>query len=130
MPISAILTIGYKVFKTQLTLDKMKDFINEARGMRLRHPNIVELLDFGIADENTPYLVMTLAPHGTLLQRHPRGTLLPLASVVSYIKQVASALQYAHERRLIHRDVKPENMLLGTTTRCCSVTLALPLLPI
>src|SRR6266581_3726831 len=43
----------------------------------------------------------------------PRGISSPLAQVVSYVKQVAAALQYAHEQKFIHRDIKPENMLLG-----------------
>src|SRR5260221_11938475 len=56
---------------------------------------------------------MDYAPHGTLRQQQPKGTVFPLATVVSYVKQVAEGLQYAHDQRLIHRDVKPENMLLG-----------------
>src|SRR6266700_4637161 len=50
---------------------------------------------------------------GTLRERHPKGTRLPLPTVVSYLKQIAPALQYDHEQKLIHRDVKPENLLLG-----------------
>src|SRR5260221_8472355 len=57
---------------------------------------------------------MDYAPHGTLRQQQPKGTVFPLATVVSYVKQVAEGLQYAHDQRLIHRDVKPENMLLGS----------------
>ena len=45
--------------------------------------------------------------------RDPKGTILPLPAIITYVKQVAAALQYAHDRRLIHRDVKPENMLVG-----------------
>src|SRR5438034_9270149 len=56
---------------------------------------------------------MNYVPNGTLRQRYPKGTQVPLQQVVSYVKSIASALYYAHERRLIHRDVKPENMLLG-----------------
>src|SRR5258708_25804835 len=56
---------------------------------------------------------MDYATNGTLSQRQPRGTKLPVNLVVSYVKQIADALQYAHEEKLIHRDVKPENMLLG-----------------
>ncbi|MEO8971036.1 MAG: protein kinase, partial [Ktedonobacteraceae bacterium] len=52
-------------------------------------------------------------PHGNLRQLYPKGTLVPLSTVVSYVRQVAGALQYAHQQQLIHRDIKPENMLLG-----------------
>jgi serine/threonine protein kinase len=56
---------------------------------------------------------MTYAPNGTLRQRYPRGRHLSLEIVVSYVKQIADALQYVHERKLIHRDIKPHNILLG-----------------
>ena len=46
-------------------------------------------------------------------KHHPKGTQVPLALVVTYVKQLADALQYAHTQRLIHRDVKPANVLLG-----------------
>ncbi len=103
-----------KVLHTQLSdQDDTESFLREAQFVaRLAHPNIVRVLDFGIV-EQVPFLVMDYAQNGTLRQRYPRGTRLPLTSVVSYIKQVASALQYAHDERLIHRDIKPENMLLG-----------------
>src|SRR5690348_14218643 len=101
-----------KVLNTQVTND-LDLFRTEARTIaRLVHPNIVRVLEFGVED-NTPFLVMDYAPGGTLRQRHPRGTLLPLPTVVSYVKQMAEALQYAHNEKLIHRDVKPENTLLG-----------------
>jgi serine/threonine protein kinase len=50
---------------------------------------------------------------GTLLRRHPRKTRLPLATILPYVRQGAEALQYAHDRSLIHLDLKPENLLLG-----------------
>src|SRR5216684_1038246 len=56
---------------------------------------------------------MGYAPNGTLRQHYQRGTCLSPEKVLPYVKQVASALQYAHDQKLIHRDVKPENMLLG-----------------
>jgi serine/threonine protein kinase len=49
----------------------------------------------------------------TLRQRHPEGQQLELSLIVSYIRQVADALQYAHNQGIVHRDVKPENMLVG-----------------
>lgn len=88
-------------------------FLHEAQMVaRLSHPSIVRVLDFGV-DGDTPYLVMEYAPHGTLRDRHKRGERLPLATITPYIEQVAQALQYAHEENVIHRDVKPENMLIG-----------------
>jgi serine/threonine protein kinase len=102
-----------KVLYTLLGPDESESFLNEARTLvRLIHPHIVRVLDFGI-DGNTPFLVIDYAPNGTLRQRHPRGTRLPLATIVDYVKQVADALQYAHNEKLVHRDIKPENMLLG-----------------
>ncbi|MBV8695089.1 MAG: serine/threonine protein kinase [Ktedonobacteraceae bacterium] len=92
--------------------DELHHFLTEARIFRLKHPNIIQVLDFGI-EGHTPFIVMEYAPNGTLRQRHPKGTRVPLDVVVSYVKQVASALQYAHDERLVHRDVKPENMLIG-----------------
>jgi predicted ATPase/serine/threonine protein kinase/DNA-binding NarL/FixJ family response regulator len=102
-----------KVLQGPLASNEVEDFLTEARTIaRLRHSHIVRVLDFGV-QEGTPFLVMEYAPGGTLRQRHPKGSQLPLETVVSYVKQVASALQYAHEQRLIHRDLKPENLLLG-----------------
>jgi serine/threonine protein kinase len=102
-----------KVLLTRLSNDDKASFLNEARTLvNLIHPNIVRVLEFGIEDQ-TPFLVMDYAPNGSLRQCHPKGTRLPLSSVINYVKQAADALQYAHDQRLIHRDIKPENMLLG-----------------
>jgi serine/threonine protein kinase len=102
-----------KVLATRLIGDELERFRAEARTIaRLKHAHIVRVLDFGI-DGATPFLVMDYASGGTLRQRHPKGTRLPLLLIVSYVKQVADALQYAHDAKLIHRDIKPENMLLG-----------------
>lgn len=102
-----------KVLRTQLASEDVQPFQHEAQTVaRLLHPNIVRVLDFGVEDA-LPYLVMDYAPNGTLRQVFAKGSRVPLFQVVSITKQVAEALQYAHDRRLIHRDVKPENMLLG-----------------
>jgi serine/threonine protein kinase len=102
-----------KVLERQLTDEEIERFRNEARTIaRLEHPNIVRVLDFGIADQ-TPFLVMSYAPNGSLDKRHSRNIPLPVKNTRSYVKQIAAALQYAHEMKVIHRDVKPQNMLLG-----------------
>jgi serine/threonine protein kinase len=101
-----------KVLHTHLNEEDAAQFIREAQILAgLAHPHIVRVLDFAVQD-GMPFLVMEYAPGGTLRQRHPKETLLLLETIVSFVGQTASALQYAHDQRLIHRDVKPENMLL------------------
>ena len=102
-----------KIVHTLLDSDDLYDFLAEAQTIaRLRHPHIIQVLDFGV-EGGIPYLVMDYAPNGTLRARHRRGVPLPPGAFLPYVKQVADALQYAHDQRLIHRDIKPENMLLG-----------------
>src|SRR6266849_6749878 len=103
-----------KVLHTLLEDEDIDPFLAEAQLLaRLNHPHIVCVHDFAV-EQGTPFLAMDYALHGTLRQRHPRGSCLSLATTVAYVKQVAAALQYAHTHQVIHRDVKPENMLLGT----------------
>src|SRR5258708_1296005 len=102
-----------KVMRMSLTGEERVAFIKEAQTlMQLAHPNIVRVLDFAIEDDQ-PFLVMIYAPNGTLRERHPAGSRLAMDTIVAYVEQVASALQHAHDQGFIHRDVKPENMLLG-----------------
>ncbi len=102
-----------KVLHSRLTSEDIKIFRAEARTLvHLIHPHIVRVLDFGI-DGKTPFLVMDYAPYGTFRQLHPRGKALPLTTIIPFVKQVAEALRFAHSEKIIHRDVKPENMLLG-----------------
>ncbi|GAC1349888.1 MAG: hypothetical protein NVSMB27_27210 [Ktedonobacteraceae bacterium] len=102
-----------KVLHTSLEDEDVNQFLAEAQILgRLTHPNIVQVFDYAV-EQGIPFLAMDYALHGTLRQRHPRGSCLSLATTVAYVKQVAAALQYAHNHQVIHRDVKPENMLLG-----------------
>src|SRR5215469_18272986 len=92
-----------KILRTRLPDDAARQFVREAQTLaRLSHPYIVRILDFAI-QEGTPFLVMEYAPNGTLRVLHPRGTRVPPQTLVSYVTQVASALQYAHDRRLVHQ---------------------------
>jgi len=102
-----------KVLHAHLSEQEVEHFQQEAETIAtLAHPSIIRVLDFDVQDD-IPFLVMDYAPNGSLRQRFPKGSLVPLPMIVSSVKQVADALHYAHEQKFIHRDVKPENMLLG-----------------
>lgn len=87
----------------------------EARAMaRLSHPNIVTVHDAG-EDRGRLYIVMAYVPGGTLKQL--MGRPMDPRAVTRFIRDVAGALSYAHERDIVHRDVKPVNVLLDTDQR-------------
>jgi tRNA A-37 threonylcarbamoyl transferase component Bud32 len=102
-----------KVLEAYLDDEQREPFEREARTIaQLVHPHIVRVLEFG-AEAGTPFLVMDYAAAGSLRTRHPRGAQLPLGRILPYVQQIASALEYAHQHQVIHRDVKPANVLLG-----------------
>ncbi len=80
----------------------------------LRHPRVVQVLDY-FGDENGQYLVMELVQgtdlHDLLKQQGNPG--LPLPQAVEFIRQGCEALQYVHEQQIVHRDVKPHNLIVG-----------------
>lgn len=78
---------------------------------RLRHPHILPLFDSGIA-LGRPWYVMPYMEGGTLRDRLERDGVLPLDDAVRVLREIAAALAYAHERGVVHRDVKPDNVLL------------------
>src|SRR6266566_1945856 len=101
-----------KVLRTSPKEEEMQRFLKEAQTLvGLRHPNIVRVLEFGV-EGDIAFLVIDYAPGGTVRDRYPKESRLPLATTVAFVNQVATALQYAHNRGIIHRDVKPENILL------------------
>lgn len=112
--------VAIKVFQNADKDIDMNGFIKEASALlrisqpKISHPNIVKVLAFHYDDTEVPYLVMTYFPDGDLKKylhgKHP----LSLENIIKYIEQIADALQYAHDNNIIHRDVKPKNMLHGT----------------
>lgn len=90
-----------------------KMFFNEAHTAgKLRHPNILEILDAG-ADGDDCYIVMELVKGGNTLKGYcTPERLLPVAQVVEIVFKCAKALDYAHRKGVIHRDIKPTNILV------------------
>ncbi|MCP5153256.1 MAG: protein kinase [Ectothiorhodospiraceae bacterium] len=97
----------------RLARRREKLFINEAQAAQLlRHPNIVTTMDAGV-DGDIHYIVMEYIPHAQTLERYCRpDNLLPVERVAAILLQCALALHYAHSRGVVHRDVKPSNILL------------------
>ena len=86
-------------------------FQREARAVaRMNHPNILQVHDFGVEDDYH-YIVMRYVEGSTTLHTlMQRGE--PVESLIDYILQVAEALNYAHQQGIVHRDVKPSNILI------------------
>jgi serine/threonine protein kinase len=90
----------------------LKRFEQEFRAAsRLNHPNIVRALDYGDAG-SSPYLVMEFVEGESLGQKIERDGRMPEAEAIRIIAQVAQGLHRAHKQNLVHRDVKPDNILL------------------
>lgn len=106
-----ILVLG-KDEDQKLALDR---FQREARAVAaLDHPNIVKIFD--VAKHNgLPYLVMEFVEGETLQQAIDREGKIPFETAAEYIAQAAAGLQQAHEKGIVHRDIKPGNLILDTT---------------
>ncbi len=92
-------------------------FNQEAKVLaKLQHPHILPVFDFGEADGYT-YIVMPFVESGTLADLL-RGQPLPLKQIRSIISQIGGALHYAHTHGLVHRDVKPSNVLVDESGNC------------
>ena len=111
--------VALKVLRPELAskADVRRRFLHEGTiASRIRHPNVVDVTDVGTSG-NLVFLVMELLSGDslqTLMEAHQR---LPIPSVVDLMLPILAALGEAHERGVIHRDVKPDNILLARTRR-------------
>ena len=125
--------VAVKVMRGLLERDvaQLARFQREAEVIgELKHSNIVQLLDYIVEDE-TPCLVMEYIPGPSLATYmkalHERKQRLPIAVVAHILRQVASALDFAHSSGMVHRDIKPANVLLRSPSLSITTEAILPL---
>ncbi|MEO8585462.1 MAG: protein kinase [Acidobacteriota bacterium] len=112
----ALKTIRFDTAEKSFGAEEAKArFLKEARiSGRLQHPHIVTVFDVG-EDQGTLYLAMELVKGGSFSQRLSDPAGFPMRDRIRVVAEVAEALAHAHERGVLHRDVKPANILLSPT---------------
>lgn len=108
--------VAVKVIHMAIASDSagLERFNREARLIaRLEHPHLVPVYDYN-GQHDPPYIVMRYLESGTLKEILDRHGALPVREIVYMLRQVASALDYAHRQGVIHRDIKPSNIMVDT----------------
>ena len=106
--------VAIKILKSQYTKDNkfIENFKKESHAAaRLSHPNIVNIFDVG-REENIYYIVMELVEGRTLSNIIAEEGPLDYRVAMDYARQIASGLEAAHNHNIIHRDIKPHNILI------------------
>jgi serine/threonine protein kinase len=108
---AAIKVLRPDVSRSPIVVDR---FIQEARAVnQIHHPNIIDIFAFGALDDGRAYHIMDLLVGESLRKRLKRGALHP-SEAASVIDETAQALQAAHDKGFVHRDLKPDNIFLQT----------------
>src|SRR5688500_7952570 len=113
------MAVAVKLLRPELTQSVGADrFLREIKlNEKLHHPHIVSVLDSG-EHEGRLYFVLPHMEDGSLRQMLQREKQLPIETAISIARTIAQALDYAHQQKLIHRDVKPENILFTSGQAC------------
>lgn len=107
--------VAFKILRSDMisTVDRIKRFEHEARlASSLNHPNICTIYDCGLLDTGQPYLVLEYVEGRSLVEILEQGRIIPEFRALRIIKQIASGLKSAHESGILHRDLKPGNIMI------------------
>ena len=107
-------TVAVKILKDEIASDEqsVKRFTNECRAVAmLSHPNIVNIYDISVR-ANVKYIVMEFVEGITLKNYMQHREVLNLREIISYTTQILRALEHAHKKGIVHRDIKPQNIML------------------
>jgi serine/threonine protein kinase len=106
-------SVVIKVFHTRKREPDVERFFTEAQLLSsLSHPHMVRVLEFAV-EQDTPFIVMEYVSGGSLRSFYPAGSCLFPTMVAAALKQVAAALQYAHDHYVIHGAIRPENFFFN-----------------
>lgn len=110
--------VAIKIIKRGMDSDAILARFEQERQLlaRLEHPNIARLIDGGATEDGLSYLVMEFVD-GVPIDRYCASKNLPLSQMVGLFLEVCAAVQYAHQSLVIHRDIKPGNILVGSDGR-------------
>ncbi len=106
--------VAVKMLRDEIAEDEasVKRFINESKAVAmLSHPNIVNIYDVSVRD-NVKYIVMEYVEGITLKNYMTKRGVLSFKEIISYTGQILSALEHAHAKGVVHRDIKPQNIML------------------
>jgi hypothetical protein len=106
--------VAIKVISRRLCADlhAVERFINEARTVnQIGHPNLVDIFAFGVLPDGRAYLVMEWLQGDTLADRLAQGRMVP-SRALEVLIQIVDALEAAHEKGVVHRDLKPHNIFV------------------
>jgi serine/threonine-protein kinase len=110
--------VAVKVLKAELVYDEKSSLrfqVEALAASRLKHPNVISVFDYGVSDSGQPYLVMDLIEGGSLTAVMEGEQPMDYRRAVPIFTQTCNALDHAHHHDIIHRDVKPSNIILIET---------------
>ena len=112
--------VALKVLSPQMgrSSEFSERFVIEAKAIsRLEHHNVVSIYEYGEENE-MKYFAMQFVDGEDLGQRIAKSKSLPFEVIIDYAKQICRGLRYAHEQKIVHRDIKPQNILLDKSSVC------------